>query len=105
MLIEIFPASASLRSAGKRFEARITEKGQRTKFIGFGSYGSKTFIDHRDDKKRLAYIARHQVRETYTNVNAGSLSRYLLWEKPTLQEAARAFALRFGVDIVLKTGN
>jgi hypothetical protein len=30
------------------------------KKVHFGSSTSQTFLDHKDEKKRLAYVARHQ---------------------------------------------
>jgi hypothetical protein len=65
----------------------------------FGQRGGSTFIDHRDEKKRAAYIARHsRGREDWGNPrSAGALARFLLWEKPTLGAALAAFRSRFKV--------
>ena len=43
-------------------------------------------------KKRRAYIARHTVNEPWTDPTApGTLSRILLWEYPTVQEAVSKY--------------
>ena len=47
--------------------------------IHFGSKNSSTFLDHYDKVKRSNYLKRHKVNEDWNQVNAGSLSRYLLW--------------------------
>ena len=49
--------------------------------IHFGSKNSSTFLDHHDEVKRVNYLKRHvvQVNENWNQVNAGSLSAYLLW--------------------------
>ena len=47
--------------------------------IHFGSKNSSTFLDHHDKLKRSNYLKRHKVNEDWNQVNAGSLSRYLLW--------------------------
>ena len=47
--------------------------------IHFGAKNGSTYIDHGDKKKRENYIKRHQVNEDWNTVNAGSLSRYILW--------------------------
>ena len=54
-----------------------------SKTIHFGSKYSKTYLDHKDKNKREAYIARHKVNEDWTEINAGSLSRFLLWGNST----------------------
>lgn len=80
---------------GKRFKAQF-EDGE---VIHFGQKDPKygTFIDHQDEGRKQAYIARHaKNNEDWNNPKtAGALSRYILWEKPTLQEALKAFNKRF----------
>ena len=62
----------------KRFMAII--KGKK---YHFGLKTGNTYIDHKDKKKRENYIKRHEVRENWDTINAGSLSRYLLWGNST----------------------
>jgi hypothetical protein len=47
--------------------------------IHFGSKNSSTFLDHHDKVKRSNYLKRHKVNENWNQVNAGSLSAYILW--------------------------
>jgi hypothetical protein len=47
--------------------------------IHFGSKNSSTFLDHYDKVKRSNYLKRHKVNEDWNQVNAGSLSAYILW--------------------------
>ena len=49
------------------------------KSIHFGAKNSLTHLDHHDKIRRENYISRHKAREDWTKINAGSLSRYLLW--------------------------
>ena len=65
----------------KRFMAII--KGKK---YHFGLKEGSTYIDHKDKTKRENYIKRHIVRENWDEVNAGSLSRYLLWGNSTSLE-------------------
>ena len=51
--------------------------------IHFGSKNSSTFLDHHDKVKRSNYLKRHKVNEDWNQVNAGSLSAYLLWGDST----------------------
>ncbi len=47
--------------------------------IHFGSNNSSTFLDHHDKVKRSNYLKRHKVNEDWNQVNAGSLSAFILW--------------------------
>ena len=67
----------------KKYEIVFMKENGRPLTIHFGSKNSQTYIDHKDKAKRAAYIARHQKNENWDEVNAGSLSRYLLWGKST----------------------
>ena len=64
----------------------------------FGFLGSSTYIDHKDDKKKDAYIARHKVNENWNDPkSAGALSRYILWNKTTLSASIEDFKKRFSL--------
>ena len=68
------------------------------KKVNFGARGSSTFLDHKDEKKRLAYVARHRVNENFNDpLSAGSLSRYILWNKTTLSASISDFKKRFNL--------
>lgn len=80
---------------GKRYKA-VFEDGLEVHF-GLKNPKFGTFIDHHDEAKREAYIARHSKNnEDWNAPTAGALSRWLLWEKPSLREAVKAYNKRFG---------
>lgn len=80
----------------KRFMVKIGDKT-----IHFGDKSGSTYIDHKNDKLKDAYIARHKVNENWNDINsAGFWSRWLLWEKPILTEAINDIEKRFDIDIV-----
>ena len=92
----------------KRYMAVFYDKENKVKTTHFGyaitddngikKYGS-TYIDHKNDELKSAYIARHKVNEDFTNyMSSGSLSRYILWEKKSLREAINNFKRRFRLD-------
>ena len=82
---------------GKRLTATFIN-GKQTITTHFGLDTGQTYIDHKDDAKRLAYIARHRPNEDWNDpTTAGSLSRYILWEKPTLYQSIRAFKMKFNL--------
>ena len=79
----------------KRYQA-VFNNG---KTIHFGLRGGQTYIDHGDKIKRENYIKRHAVNEDWTKVNAGSLSRFLLWgDYTTLDANHQAFMKKFNVS-------
>ena len=64
----------------------------------FGSSVGRTYIDHRDKQKRQNYLARHKVREDWSKINAGSLSRWILWGNSTsLAENFKDYKKRFNL--------
>ena len=82
---------------GKKYEIVFMRDTGRTLTIHFGSKNSKTYLDHGDKDKRRAYIARHAPNERWDEVNAGSLSRYLLWEGTDLETNLKAYFKRFNI--------
>lgn len=66
------------------------------KKVHFGQRGSSTYIDHRDEKKKDAYIARHKVNENFNNPTSPSaLSKFILWNKTTLSASIADFKKKF----------
>ena len=98
-LVSIEPSERST----KKYVATFSEEGKaRAKRIHFGAKGMNDYIIyHKDDpvnaenRKRL-YIQRHRDAENWNNpMTAGALSRYILWNLPTLQSSIRDFKQRF----------
>ena len=87
----------------KRYVAEFCEcigeskcKSEKRKRTHFGFKGGSTYIDHKDDKKKDAYIARHKVNENWNDpTSAGALARYILWNKKTLTESIADFKRKF----------
>ena len=69
----------------KKYDARI----DGTKTVSFGQKGASDFTKHKDKDRKERYIARHS-KEDWSKTNIASpawMSRYILWEKPTLKGA------------------
>ena len=61
----------------------------------FGAKGSSTYIDHKNDKTKAAWIARHEVSEDHSNLKtAGALARHILWEQPSMKDALKKLNAR-----------
>ena len=55
------------------------------KTVHFGAKGGETFADHGDQAKKEAWIARHEVRENWEDLQtAGALAKHVLWNKRTI---------------------
>ena len=66
------------------------------KTIHFGSKTSQTYVEGATKEKRLNYIKRHKPRENWNEINAGSLSRYLLWgDSVLISENLKDYLERF----------
>lgn len=77
-------------------ESKCDDK--KKKKVHFGSKGSSTFIDHKDEKKKEAYLARHKVNENWDNpLTAGALSRWILWNKTTLSGSIKNYKKKFNL--------
>ena len=62
----------------------------------FGSIGYTDFTKSRDEQKKEAYLARHKARENWNDpTTAGALSRWILWNEPTLAASIKDFKQRF----------
>ena len=69
----------------KKYDAIING----TKTISFGAVGYEDYTTHHDEKRKQNYIKRHS-NEDWSRSNlesAGWMSRYILWERPSLKEA------------------
>lgn len=82
--------------------------GDREKEVHFGADKYMDYILYYKkegkevaDMRRDAYIARHKVNESLLWKNEpmsrASLSRWILWEKPTLVEAVDSYRKRFSL--------
>ena len=69
----------SLKKSNKPNKKLVITFTEPNLTIHFGSKNSSTFLDHHDKVKRSNYLKRHKVNEDWNQVNAGSLSAYILW--------------------------
>ena len=69
----------SLKKSNKPNKKLVITFSEPDLTIHFGSKNSSTFLDHHDKIKRSNYLKRHKVNEDLNQINAGSLSAYILW--------------------------
>ncbi len=84
----------------KKYDA-IFSNGKK---ISFGAKGYSDFTIHKDEQRRINYIKRHEVNENWNDLlKAGTWSRYILWNKPTLNQSIRDMERIFNVQIINNT--
>lgn len=82
--------------AGKKYDAVFETDAGRTKTVPFGAAGMSDFTINKDEDRKERYIARHRARENWDKPDtAGALSRWILWNKPTLEASIRDYKQRF----------
>jgi len=82
----------------KKFDAVFTKDDGKQKVVPFGAKGYSDFTKNHDEARKERYIERHEKRENFNDpMTAGALSRFLLWNKPTLQQSIKDFKNRFHI--------
>ena len=74
------------------------EQRKKIKTTHFGSAGMSDYTKHKDDERKNRYLTRHSANETWNDyMTAGSLSRWILWNNPTLSASYNDYIKRFGL--------
>ena len=68
--------------------------------VRFGAKGYQDFTEHRDPNRKMLYLKRHHARENWNDPrSAGALSRWILWNKPDIDDAIEDYVERFKMYI------
>ena len=73
----------------------ITKDNKR---VYFGAAGMSDFLHHKNEERKNRYILRHEKNENWTKScidSAGFWSRWLLWNKPTIESSYQDIKKRF----------
>ena len=65
--------------------------------IHFGDNRYSDFTIHKDTERKRLYLLRHGNEDWNNAYSAGSLSRYILWNLPTLEASIQDFKKRFNL--------
>ena len=77
-------------------------QGRKIKTTHFGAKGYSDYTKHKDNDRKKRYLARHRVNENWNDpTSAGALSRWILWNKKSLDASVSDYERRFN----LKTYN
>ena len=92
--------SQSDRAEKKMKAVFYDNDGKKIKTTHFGTSGYTDFIKSGGDQDRKKrYLARHTRNNEDWNdyMSAGSLSRYILWNKPTMRASITDYKKRFNL--------
>ena len=71
----------------------IFENGRTT---DFGHLAYEDYTDHKDEQRKIRYLNRHRKRENWDDpYSAGALSRWILWNEPTIEKSLKDYRRRF----------
>ena len=87
----------STNSKKKLMAIFYDDSGKRIKTTHFGASGMSDYTKHKDDERKKLYLARHSNgKEDWNNyMTAGSLSRWVLWNLPSLQSSIKNYKSKF----------
>jgi len=99
-LISISPST----NKDKKLMAKFERENGKQFTIHFGANGMMDYTKYyKQDKevakiKRESYLARHKANENWNDpTTAGSLSRWILWNLPTLEASVKDFKKKFNI--------
>ena len=72
------------------------EAKKKVRTTHFGAVGYEDYTTHGDLQRKMNYIARHKERENWNDyMTAGSLSLWILWNRPTITASIDNYIGRF----------
>ena len=94
--VQFYPSTR----ASKKLMAVFTLDNWRTRTVHFGAAGASDYTEHRDPVRKQRYLARHAPREDWDSpMTAGALSRWVLWNKETLNDSIVDYMHRFDIAL------
>ena len=83
----------------KKWDAVFLRQDGKEIVQPFGQRGYSDFTKHKNVTRKQRYIARHKrMHEDWNDpTRAGTLSRFILWNKPSLRASIRDYRRRFHV--------
>lgn len=83
----------------KKYKAIFYDKDKKIKTIHFGASGYSDYTLHKNINRKKLYLGRHKNNENWNNyMSAGALSRWILWNKPTIRASIIDYKKRFNLN-------
>ena len=83
----------------KKYMAIFTNNDKsKKKTVHFGANGMSDYTIHKDKDRMKRYLNRHRKRENWEQCDtAGALSRWVLWNKTSLQGSIKDYKKKFNL--------
>lgn len=80
----------------KKYRVIFFKNNKEYKKTDFGARSNSDFTKHKDEERKNRYLKRHQKNEDWNDpFSAGALSRWILWNKPTLKASFNDYKKKF----------
>ena len=85
-------------NAKKKYMAIFYDGEKKVKTTHFGAKNFSHFPIHKDEERKKRYLDRHRKNENWNDkFSAGSLSRWVLWNKPSIKASIADYKKRFNL--------
>lgn len=85
----------------KKLRALFFKDGKYWRKTDFGAKGYEDYTTHHDNERKERYINRHRDKEDWNNpFTAGSLSRWILWNKKDLHKSIKDYTKIFDFKLM-----
>ena len=82
----------------KKMKAVFYKDNKKVKTTHFGASGYSDFTKHKNEERKKLYDSRHKKNENWNDYkSAGSLSKYILWNKPTMSASIKDYKNKFNL--------
>ncbi len=85
----------STRQGKKMMAIFYDETKKKVRTTNFGAVGYEDYTGHQDLQRKQNYLARHNKEDWNDYMSAGALSRWILWNKPSLTASITDYIGRF----------
>jgi len=86
------------KSKSKKYD--VYEYNTLKKVVSFGASGYSDYPTHKDEARKERYLKRHQKEDHGDLSKAGTWARFILWNKPSLEESILDMEHRFRIKIL-----
>lgn len=84
--------------AGKKYKAIFYDEARKKiKTTQFGATGYSDYTKHKDEERKQRYLDRHKNENWSDYKSAGSLARYILWNKPSVSASYNDYLKKFNL--------
>jgi len=88
------------KTKNHKLTAIFYDDDKKIKTTNFGAKGMSDFTKNKDKDRKERYLARHKKNENWNNyMTAGSLSRWILWNKETLDASKKDYLKKFKLKL------